>query len=220
MTDELNGAAPPRSSQRARAPKLALWAPALAALVCIGSARAHHSNSMFDGSVPIWVKGTVVRSEPANPHAWIVVEERTEDGRVQRWTVEGPIQARLDRMGVPQDFLKVGDTVEVCGFALRGYAATRGSGPDPYRASPSFVHGHMLVLPDGHKRLWGPYGKLGNCIRPHDPAQAWVDFVAADPLAWEEWCTWRNGATSAVASSAFLDEVRRSLGAPCYGSGE
>lgn len=170
---------------------------------------------MFE-PMPIWVKGTIVRSELANPHAWIVVEQRAEDGRLAQWTIEGPIQSRLDRMGVGRDFLKPGDAIEVCGFALAGYAATRGAGPDPYRVSSNFVHGHLLVFPDGRKRLWGPYGRLGNCVRADDAAPAWADFLNADPLAWEAWCTWRTGATSTVASSAFLDEVKRSLGARCY----
>jgi hypothetical protein len=217
MTAESNRTLVRRVSPRAQSRKTATWAAALAALACAGPLVAHHSNRMFEPTA-IWVKGTVVRSEPANPHAWIVLEETADDGRVQRWTVEGPIQARLDRMGVGRDFLQAGDVIAVCGFALQGYAATRGSGPDPYRVSPNFVHGHMLVFPDGRKRLWGPYGKLGNCVRPDEPAQAWVDFLNTDPLAWEAWCVWRNGATSAVASSAFLDEVKRSLGAPCYGS--
>ncbi len=170
---------------------------------------------MFE-PLPIWLKGTIVRSEPANPHAWIVVEQRAEDGRIAQWTIEGPIQSRLARMGVGPDFLKPGDAIEVCGFALNGYAATRGAGPDPYRVSPNFVHGHLLVFPDGRKRLWGPYGRLGNCVRADDAAQAWADFLNADPLAWEAWCTWRTGSASTVASSVFLDEVKRLLGAPCY----
>lgn len=202
--------------RRAQSMKTASWAAAFAALACVGSLRAHHSSSMFDDSVPIWIKGTVVRAEPANPHAWIVVEENTADGSAQQWTVEGPIQARLNRMGVDKDFLKPGDVIEVCGFALKAYGSSRGAGPDPYRSSTQFVHGHMLVLPDGRKRLWAPYGKLNNCVRLDDSVQSWVDFLNADPLAWEAWCTWRPGSTpSVVVSNAFLDEVKRSLDKPC-----
>ena len=215
MTVETPRAAAGRSLGRARTRWMVKGASAFAALACVGTTRAHHNAGMFEPP-PIWLKGTVVRSEPANPHAWIVVEESTADGRIEQWTVEGPIQSRLDRMGVGRDFLKPGDTVEVCGFALNGYATTRGSGPDPYRTSPRFVHGHMLVLPDGQRRLWGPYGKLNNCFRPDDTVQTWVDFLNADPLAWQAWCTWRTGATPSVtASTAFIDEVRRSLAEPC-----
>ena len=41
---------------------------ALAALGCAGPLGAHHSISTVDITTPVWVKGTVVRYEIANPH--------------------------------------------------------------------------------------------------------------------------------------------------------
>ena len=96
--------------------KTATWTTALATLVCTGSAAAHHSNISIDASTPVWVKGTVVRYEIANPHTMIELEEATRDGQVKRWTVQGPNPRRIENMDVDKSFLSVGDVVEVCGF--------------------------------------------------------------------------------------------------------
>src|SRR5690606_33349036 len=112
MTIAEHRAARRRIAPHARSWKLAACAVALAALACLRPVEAHHSSAMFDSSIPIWVKGTVVRSESVNPHAWIVLEETTEEGRIRRWTVEGPNQGRLNRMGVGHGFLKAGDIIE------------------------------------------------------------------------------------------------------------
>ena len=74
--------------------KLGRWAAAMAWLVCACPLRAHHSISMIDVSTPVWVKGTVALYEPVNPHVMIALDERTDDGQVRRWTVEGPSLTR------------------------------------------------------------------------------------------------------------------------------
>lgn len=112
---------------------------------------------MFDMSTHIWLKGTVVRYEPIDPHAIIELEERTEDGQVRRWTVEGPRLGRLERLSVDGDFVKAGDVIEVCGFFLKDDSSR-----------DSRVHGHVLVRPDGQKWQWGPYGRLERCVDPSD----------------------------------------------------
>jgi hypothetical protein len=44
------------------------------------------------------------------------------------------------------------------------------------------MHIHMVVMPDGRMRLFGPYGKLDNCIRPKDTTQARVNFFGHGPI--------------------------------------
>jgi len=167
---------------------------------------------MIDVSTSIWVKGTVVRYEAINPHTMIELEETRADGQVQRWTIEGPFPGRLQRilrlngMAPDEDFVKAGDVIEVCGFRPKRRA------PYPDDLSLFFVHGHVLVMPDGRMESWGPYGKLDNCVRPNDQPQAWLDFLNADPLAREFWCNSR--AFVQVASTApegFVDEINRQL---------
>jgi hypothetical protein len=189
--------------------KLATWAVGIAALAWAGSLQAHHSISMIDITTPIWVKGTVVRYEPINPHAVIALEEKLKDGQVRQWTVEGPILARLTRMGVGRDVLKSGDSIEVCGFALKANLLT-GNLPR------LFLHGHMLVMPDGRLQPWGPYGKLDNCVRPDDRQQSWLDFLNGDPIARDLWCA--RVATlppASTVSTAFVQSINRLMAHPC-----
>jgi hypothetical protein len=196
------------------------WAAAIATLGCAGSLLAHHSVSMIDVSTSHWVKGTVVLYAPVSPHAMIELEERTEDGQVQRWTIEGPFPGRLSRIlklnGMSADaaFVRPGDVIEVCGFFPKRTSATA-SGEDA--RSRRFVHGQVLVMPDGRMQSWGPYGKLDNCVRPNDPPERWLDFLNADPLAAEFWCNAR--AFKLIASTAptgFVDEIdRRLTNKPC-----
>jgi hypothetical protein len=181
---------------------------AVAALTCAGSLQAHHSSGMFDERTAVWVKGTVVRYDMINPHALLLLEHRDKDGRVQRWSVEGPDLKRLDRMGIGKDFLKAGDVIEVCGFAFR-------TEPENRRPRPS-LHGNLVVMPDGKMRSWGPYGKIENCIRPNDRPQAWLDFVNADPMAHRAWCRGRALVTVETTSSkSFVEEIERRMATPC-----
>jgi hypothetical protein len=192
--------------------KIALWAVAIVTFVCASAVRAHHSMAMFDVGRPIWIKGTVVRYEAVNPHAMIALDQKTPDGSVHRWAVEGPNLNRLRRMNVSNGFLKAGDAIEICGFPFKGETPI----PDAHGAARPAAHAHMLVMPDGKMRLFGPYGKLANCIRPNDSAQLWVEFLDRDPLAREVWC--RSGSDVSVSSrtpKAFVDEIDRLMANPC-----
>jgi hypothetical protein len=191
------------------------WAVAASAFTCFNAAHAHHSMAMFDVQKSIWLKGTVVDYAPYNPHARITLEQKGTDGRIQRWVVEGPDTNRLQRMHADNDFLKPGDVIEVCGFPWRQEYAQPVTSDSGSPSRPA-MHIHMLVMPDGRMRLFGPYGKLDNCIRPNDSTQAWVDFLNADPLGRQAWC---NGLKlSSVPSTAprgFVDTVNGSLANRC-----
>ena len=197
---------------------LAVWTAAIAVLASGGALRAHHSISMFELGSPIWVKGTVVRYEPINPHAMFTVDERKPDGQVQRWTVEGPSLNRLSRMGAGENFLNAGDVVEVCGFAPKSEFVGESS-TDIRRYPPDrrIVHGHLLLMPDGRMRPFGSYGKLDNCIRAGDQPRVWVEFLTREPLAWAAWCA-STRIIVKVASTApkgFVDEVNKQMTTPC-----
>lgn len=149
----------------------------------------------------------------------IELEERTEDGQVQQWTIEGPFPGRLNRilalngMSGDADFLRPGDVIEVCGFFPK---RNTGTSPNYDGAPRRFVHGQVLVMPDGRLQSWGPYGKLDNCVRPNDRPERWLNFLNADPLAREFWCN--VPAFVAVASTApkgFVDEINGLMTPPC-----
>jgi hypothetical protein len=185
---------------------------ALAALACVGSARAHHSVSMFDIGKPVWLKGTVVRFEAVNPHVVFALEQRNDDGQTRRWTVEGPGLNTFNRLGLRNDFLQPGDVIEVCGFALKEEVVARSSSRQGTAGlSRPDVHGHVLLMAEGQMQLWG-YGKTENCIRPGDQVQRWVSFLNTDRRAAGVWCDRRISPNfPSVAPKAFVDEVNRLL---------
>lgn len=169
---------------------------------------------MFDTGTSTWVKGRVLRYQPVNPHALITIEEIGTDGGKRLWTVEGPDLNGLKRMGFAPDFIKAGDLVEACGFPPRGDAALRTAAPGLPAAQ--FLHGHVLVPPGGRMRVWGPYGRLDNCVRPGDRAGVWVDFLKSEPRAMEFWCRSVFSVAPVKAGSApLVGEINRELGNPC-----
>ena len=151
------------------------------------------------------MKGTVADYRVLHPHVMVTLEVQGADGKPAKWDIEGPNLMRLERMHVPADFLKAGDVIEVCGFRLK----------QPWRKE-HFVHGPVLVMPDGRMRLWGPYGKLENCIRPGDTAEKWVGFLKEDAMALPSWCSGRRlTLVPSVAEAALVEEIDRRAGKPC-----
>lgn len=178
---------------------------AIAACVFAFSLQAHHANISIDLSTPIWVKGTVVRFDRINPHTIIELDETVGD-ELRRWRIEGPFLARLKRMGVDDRLIEAGDAIEACGFPLKEAA------PDARR----LIHGHVLVLPNGQLRAWGPYGKIDNCVRPHDDPNRWLELLRSDPLARESWCDKARAALPTRAESRpIVAEINRLLAQPC-----
>ncbi len=175
---------------------MAGWATALS---------AHHSQAMIDAGTPVWVKGKVVEYRVMHPHVMIEMEVAGQGGTAATWHIEGPNLMRLERMGLGEGYLKRGDVIEVCGFRLK----------QPW-TKPDFVHGQVLVMPDGHMRHWGPYGKLENCIRPGDTAEKWVGFLKEDAMALPSWCSGRRlTLVASVAPVAVVEEIDRRAGKPC-----
>jgi len=207
---------------------LATWAVPIAALVCAGSVLAHHSGSMYDPT-PIWVDGTVIRFEGVDPHTITTLEEQSADGRVRRWAVEGPGQSQLDRMGIGMDVPKVGDVIEFCAFPYKPAAELSRIFPeadfsgwrsflDTADSSPQFVWGHVMVIPDGEKRLWNPHGVTSECIRSSDDQrQSWLDFLNSNTRVRQEWCQQRGYThiESTASLREFVEEINRLIDNPC-----
>ena len=78
---------------------MAGWIGSRVVLVSAGSLAAHHSLSQFDTTTAVTVKGTIVRFELVNPHSILFVDQKGEDGQIQRWAVEGPGVTQLNENG-------------------------------------------------------------------------------------------------------------------------
>ncbi len=184
--------------------------------LCIGPALAHHNMGMIEFSTPIWVKATVLRYEPRNPHVLIWVEQKLADGQVKPMMVEGPNMLRLERMHLSKDFIKPGEVIELCAFAFRKDVIAQHNALPPGGPDLPALHVGLLMLPDGRKQPWGPYGKMDNCVRANDTAQVWVDFVNTDEIGRELWCRGMSYTTApSVAPKALVEEVNRRMATPC-----
>lgn len=143
--------------------RLAAFTGMVGLLMASGSPAAHHSLVQFDLTVPMRVKGTVVRFDRVNPHSLIFLDHTPEDGQTQRWAVDGPTLPALARMRIDADFLKAGDVIEVCGFPLKDAAATQRA-LDKLQAR--VMSGHLVTMPDGKRWFWSDYGQLDRCLNP------------------------------------------------------
>ena len=92
----------------------------LATLLGTAPAAAHHSfSAIFDSARHVTVTGTVTRVEWMNPHTWIYLDVKKDDGKVEAWAFEMGSPNRLMRYGWNQDSLATGATVTITGSRAR-----------------------------------------------------------------------------------------------------
>jgi hypothetical protein len=149
---------------------------ALLMLATPGALTAHHSLVQFDTTTPLWIKGKVVRFDRVNPHSRIFLEQTKADGQTERWAIEGPNLLQLTRMGIAEDFLKVGDVIEACGFVPKAQGVFQSAPPNPDSPTPALaarpISGHLLVLPGDKRWFWSDYGVLEKCLRPGETKES------------------------------------------------
>jgi hypothetical protein len=80
--------------------------------VPVGPALAHHSFAPFDQSKTVAYKGTVSEFQWTNPHSWLILKVKGEQGD-ESWSFEMLSPNVLRRMGWRRDILKAGDVVTV-----------------------------------------------------------------------------------------------------------
>jgi len=81
---------------------------------------AHHSwNTVFSEDKPLVLKGTISKVELVNPHGWIWIDVKGEDGTITKWGIEGGPPNGLIRNGITKDTLKVGEELTVHGYGPR-----------------------------------------------------------------------------------------------------
>jgi len=87
----------------------------LCAFVLVGGvARAHHSyGATYDTKKEIKLEGKLVQFVYRNPHSFVHMQAKDENGELQRWAVEWSGTAQLGNSGVTRESLKVGDQIVV-----------------------------------------------------------------------------------------------------------
>ncbi len=92
------------------------WTVLLAGVLMLGMtapAFSHHSHAMFDHTKQIIVTGTVSEFVYRNPHGFLYVDVKGENGETVNYWVEMSNLTNMVRRGIGRTTFKPGDTVEV-----------------------------------------------------------------------------------------------------------
>jgi hypothetical protein len=76
---------------------------------------AHHSWPVSYSQL-VTVKGTVMEFTWGNPHPMITLEVRTDDGKIEKWSVGGPAINRMEANGWTRTTVKPGDVITGIGY--------------------------------------------------------------------------------------------------------
>ena len=90
-----------------------------AGLLLAAAAQAHHSFAMFDRNTEIVKSGTIVRWAFNNPHSWLYLTVKGEDGKETLWSFEGSAPTGLIQRGITGDTFKPGTNVTFMYCPLR-----------------------------------------------------------------------------------------------------
>ncbi len=122
-----------------------VWIAGLAMCGAAPSVSAHHAFAAeFDAKKPVNFKGKITKMEWVNPHTWLHVDVKKDDGTVENWAIEAGTPNVLFRRGFTKESLLPGTEI-----LIDGYQAKDGS----HRAN-----GRNLTLPNGQTLFLGSSG--------------------------------------------------------------
>jgi len=132
--------------------KLLVMVTGVGLFLAVAPVWAHHAFAAeFDSNKPLKLRGTVTKWEVTNPHSWIHMTVKGEDGQEVTWMIEGGSPNNLYRLGFTRDSLPPGAEIVV-----EGYQAKDGSNRAVGK-NVTFTDGRRLflglqALADGEKK--------------------------------------------------------------------
>ena len=136
---------------------LLVFCVAVGVMMAATPTMAHHAFAAeFDANRPLTLTGTVTRMEWINPHSWIHIDVKNDDGTVESWMIEGGAPNALLRRGFNKSSLLPGTVILVEGYQAKD-GALRGNGRD-------------ITFEDGTKLFLGSSG-TGAPLDGRDPTQ-------------------------------------------------
>jgi hypothetical protein len=124
--------------------KYSLFSVYLVALLSLSAAAVHGHHSLgatYQASAEIKLEGTLVQFVFRNPHSFVHIEARKENGEMERWAVEWTGAAALSRQGVQGSTLRPGDHVLITARPSRSPGETRALMLSLKRPSDNFTWG-------------------------------------------------------------------------------
>lgn len=88
-------------------------------LASLPAAPHHAFAAEFDINRPVTLSGTVTSIEWTNPHAWVFIETKDDNGSVQTWAIELVGINDLLRLGWGRGKVQPGDVIDVEGFGAK-----------------------------------------------------------------------------------------------------
>ena len=126
-----------------------LFSYGLAGVVFAGAGYAHHSTRMFyDYDADLEIEGEVTWVFWKNPHVRFNIVRQGENGGEELWELEAGSVNTLERVGIGEETLQVGDVVRVAGPPSRRGLNTI------YVSNVLFEDGHEVSLQGGQRLRW------------------------------------------------------------------
>jgi hypothetical protein len=95
-------------------PRIILTLGTISLLLFAAPAIAHHSFAAeFGNSPPVTLKGTITKLDWINPHVYVYLDVKDEDGRVVNWELESWPTGLLHKSGVTRERLMPGQEVTI-----------------------------------------------------------------------------------------------------------
>ena len=114
----------------------------IAVLLCGVTVYGHHSlGATYQATAEIKLEGTLVQFVFRNPHSFVHLEARKENGETERWAIEWTGAAALSRQGVEGTTLRPGDHVIITARPSRSPGEARALMLSLKRPSDNFTWG-------------------------------------------------------------------------------